>query len=93
MKFQNLFSSSLNSNGYIYLGELLLQWGKVTSTGSQIIAFPKMYTKQVFVVIPVCGYSRIVSDGDCNIDLNNITLNNFKLHLRLGIAYWISLGI
>ena len=52
-----------------------------------------MYTKQVFVVIPVCGYSRIVSDGDCNIDLNNITLNNFKLHLRLGIAYWISLGI
>ena len=93
MKFQNLFSSSLDSKGYIYLGKLLFQWGKVTSTGSQIITFPKVHTKQVFVVIPVCGYSRIVSDGDCNIDSSNITLNNFKLHLRVGIAYWISLGI
>ena len=92
-KFQNLFSSSLDSKGYIYLGKLLFQWGKVTSTGSQIITFPKVHTKQVFVVIPVCGYSRIVSDGDCNIDSSNITLNNFKLHLRVGIAYWISLGI
>jgi len=70
LQFAAMAEQSLGSNGYVQIGELIIQWGQEAAAhdingNTTTLTFPRSFPNQVFVVVPgiltTPGFSRGVA--------------------------------
>lgn len=101
MKFQNLIENySFQENGYLYLKDLLIQWGKSTTAtyDNQVvkITFPKTYKKVFYAGKTTIGKYSGLPPGTY-VNINELTTTYFTATITnkqdMKYFYWFSLGI
>ena len=94
-KLQNLLiDTKLEDNGYIELGQLIIQWGRKQIT-TNTVTFPTPFPNKCFIVCTGQEYNTTLTDSYGHVYTGSITRTGFKT-LTFHTAYyinWIAIGI
>lgn len=89
-----MIDTKLEDNGYIKLGQLIIQWGRKQIT-TNTVTFPTPFPNKCFIVNAGQEYNTQMTDSYGHVVTGSITRTGFKT-LTFHTAYyinWIAIGI
>lgn len=89
-----MIDTKLEDNGYIKLGQLIIQWGRKQIT-TNTVAFPTPFPNKCFIVCTGQEYNTTLTDCFGHVSTGSITRTGFKTFTFPTGYYinWIAIGI